>query len=134
MIVSGENAGWLVALFFGAGVLVSVLQMLVASLKLDIEGFEEVSIGRKRRFRWVEVSQFGTWKVSGNELVCFNGAKDTGKMAQINRSIAGASQSLGDTYSMSADELAELMNRFRLRALSDLAQKFEKSPLSNESN
>jgi len=134
MILSGEGVGWLVALFFGAVVIVGLLQLLAASLKLDIEGFEESNIRRKKRFRWVEVSEFGTWKVSGNELVCFSQAKDTGKIAAVNRSIAGASRSLADTYSLSAEELAGLMNRFRQRALSELAEKFENSPLSQESN
>jgi len=53
--------------------------------------------------------------------VSFSNSQDEGKLlAQVSTTLTrGHSGALGDTFGMKAEDLAELMNAFRLRALSN---------------
>ena len=112
---------WLCALFFGLVAGVSLIQIFGKSyLHLHLEGFEQNMMGRKLECRWDEVSDFHVWASSGNRFVGFNRIQDEGKaMGKVNQMISGGSSSLGDSFGMSAEDLAGLMNAFRDRALAN---------------
>ena len=110
---------WICIAFFALVAGTGLVQLLGgSSLQLDSEGFEQNMLGRKFACRWEDVSEFGTWRVSGNQFVVFNRVKDRGTvMGPLNESLTGASAQLGDTFGMKAEDLAETMNAFRDRAL-----------------
>lgn len=115
--------------FFGIGIPLSLAQMFggISWLKLDEDGFEFSQFGRKFAYRWLDVSEFGVWKMKQGFLttsahVCFSTEADAGKaMGKVNQFMTGGTGSLPDTYGMSARKLAELMNTWRDIALSDQA-------------
>ncbi|MGH6824118.1 hypothetical protein [Methyloceanibacter sp.] len=49
--------------------------------------------------------------------MCYDDVNVSGKMADLNRSMAGRNAALPETYDLSAEDLAQLMNAWRERAL-----------------
>jgi hypothetical protein len=120
MIADGQGAkGWFVALFFGLGVAVSVVQLLPGASYLEMtrDGFVICSLFRRSPlFLWRDVSAFTVARLPphGKQMVVFSSANDAAKpLGKVNRAMLGASGGLPDTYGMNADALAELMNRRR---------------------
>jgi len=114
-----------VFLFFAACCLIFLIQIVrPGQLTLTREGFEQSMTNRKFSCRWDEVSDFGVYALkhgffTTNKFVSFSRMSDEGKkLAELNRALVGATGQLGDTFGMKAEELAELMNAFRTRALS----------------
>lgn len=111
--------------FFGLGVPLSLLQLFGTSswLRLEETGFEYAQFGRKFRYDWANVSEFGLWKMKQGLLttsshVGFSTEANSAKLlGKINNALVGASGTLPDTYGMSAEKLAELMNTWREKAL-----------------
>jgi hypothetical protein len=108
----GGFMAWSTVLFFGACALVAIFQLFGNSyLRLHEHGFEQKIMWRKTNFEWNEVSDFRTSWIG---IVCFDHVHDEGKfMTKINRKLSAGSSALGDTFGMSATELAKLMNSFR---------------------
>jgi len=128
MIVTGEGAmAWFCTIFFGIVAATGLYMLLGGSyLKLTGEGFEQKMMGRTMVCRWQDVSPFGVWVVSGNRFVSFDRVQDQGKtIARVNQALAGRSASLGDSFGMKAEKLAELMNAFRDRALADFGPDYD---------
>lgn len=125
LALDGQIMGWFAGGFFALGLPLSVIQLRGTSswLKLGAEGFEQSMLGRKMASGWEDVSDFRIWKMKRGLFtvhtgVSFDRAEDAGKrLASVNQAIAGGSAALGDTYGMKAEELADLMNAFRARAL-----------------
>lgn len=122
---AGDWTRWLVTGFFGLCAAVFVTQLLPGAsyLKLDREGFEFAAMFRKTCITWSDVSPFAAGYISANKMVLFEltegspGAPSR-RIASIARNLAGAAGALPDTYGMKAEALADLMNRWRDRALS----------------
>ena len=126
MLRSGENIliSWLCIGFFGLGLPLSMLQLVKpATLILNAHGFEQNMLGRKLKYAWVDVSEFGVVEMRQGgfktiSLVCFNLTdQKMSSSAELSRSLTGASGSLADTFGMKPEKLAELMSTFRLRAI-----------------
>jgi hypothetical protein len=122
MIRDQQTAGWYVFVFFGLGAIVAVVVMLpsAASLKLDREGFEVTSLFRRHRTKWKDASEFSTAAIppSNVVLVVYDEATvENYKLAQFSKKLTGHNAALGDTFGLAAEDLAELMNRWRGRAL-----------------
>ena len=105
MIADGQGAkGWFVALLFGLGAAVFVIQLIPGSSYLEIvpDGFIICALFRRSRlFPWREVSQFTVAKLPphGKKMVMFNSLGDAGKtLGKLNRAMLGASGGLPDTY------------------------------------
>jgi len=113
--------GWLAVGFFGVGALVAALMLLpgAGGLLLDSDGFEMTSLFRRHRCRWAEVSEFEVVRLppSRQKMVVFDDArtKDSA-LAKLNRSFAGRSGGLSDSYNLSHEDLAAIMNAWRARA------------------
>jgi len=113
--------------FFGLCALVA-LKMLSSSssqLRLDRTGFvERTLLGRANAQRWSDVSAFSVFNVGVTKsMVVYEphvveGGPGTQALANMSRALTGGhAHAISDTYGMSAEELAELMNAFRARAL-----------------
>jgi hypothetical protein len=113
--------GWLAVGFFAIAALVGALMLLpgAGGLRLDSDGFEMTSLFRRHRSRWTEVSEFEVVRLppSLQKMVVFDDArtKDSA-LAKVNRSLAGRTGGLPDSYSLSCEDLAAIMNEWRARA------------------
>jgi hypothetical protein len=120
MIRSGEKAGWFVAGFFGLGGIVALVQFLpnASYLLLTSGGFLVCSAFRKSMYGWGDVARFRAIAVYRNQMVGFDFAPGyTGQRAArwVAGAMAGAEAALPDTYGMSPQALADLMNDWRER-------------------
>ena len=89
------------------------------ALTLDQEGFQTTSLFRRYHSRWHDTAGLEVVSVppSFQKMVVYDDAKATGKaMAKLSAALAGHNAGLPDTYGLSADDLARLMNQWRARA------------------
>jgi hypothetical protein len=124
MITGGLALGWLVAAFFGFGIVISGLMLLPGSgsLKLERDGFETTSLRRRFRTRWADTDGFAAIALpiphTFQKLVAYDDVKAVGgDLAEANTAMIGRNAALPDTYGLSADDLASLMMRWRARAM-----------------
>jgi len=106
--------------FFLVCAIVAATQMIGvgAKLVLDSDGFTCTTLFRSFRRTWVECSEFYPVRVGGNAMVGFASETDQAKrLAAVSEAIAGTQAALPDTFGFSAEELADVMNRFRARAI-----------------
>lgn len=119
--------GLFCAVFFGTCALVALRMLSTSSsqLRLDREGFVERTLfGHKNVQRWVDVSEFSVFDPGvANAMVVYEpreieGGAGKQAFANVSRALTGGkAHGISDTYGMGAEELAELMNAFRARAL-----------------
>jgi hypothetical protein len=109
---------WLGLIFFGQGVIAFAAMLLpgAGGLRLDPHGFETTRLFRHYRTRWQDVSEFKTFNFRLT-FVVYNNRTLTGWLPWLNVAIAGHNTALGPDYGFSAGDLADLMNRWRERAL-----------------
>jgi len=122
MVADGATGGWFVLVFFGLGVPLSIAAMLpgAGGLTLDRNGFEITNLFRRQSYVWPDVSGFEAARIppAGNNMVVFDHAGAVGRtVAKLNVSLVGRNAGLPDTYGLSADVLADLMDRWRDRAV-----------------
>jgi hypothetical protein len=123
MIQSHEESGWLVAIFFGVGTLVSLVALLPGGsyVKLDRDGFEISSLYRRSRVLWKSATGFEVRTVppSSKAMVVFDDAEAKRRaLAALNVTLVGHNSALPDTYGFEAADLAVLMARWREHAVS----------------
>lgn len=119
MIIDGEQKGWFVSITFGIGTLIFIVNLLpqASYLLLDKEGFEMCSMFRKHRYKWNEVAYFTVGSISNNKMVMFDfvpGYTKAKKGRKIASVISGAEAALHDTFGLKAEELAALMNAYKV--------------------
>lgn len=120
-IPDGSAAKWWVAVFFGVCLLVFLTQLVpgVSNLRLTSEGFIVRSLMRNSPIiRWSEVSPFVVVWVQNRKMVVYDSQVDRATspgLAEASTFLVGASSGLPDTYGMSAEDLATLMNEWRYR-------------------
>jgi hypothetical protein len=110
MIAAGEGiAGWFVALFFGAGLVVALAQFwpVASYLKLTAEGFVCCTLFRHWSAGWESVGEFSVGRVGHDQRVIFERYGSSG------------TKFLPDGYGRTAEELADLMNDWRRGGSSD---------------
>lgn len=117
---SGKSAGWFVAGVFGIGSLGLSVQLFpnASYLALSAEGFVMCSMFRPWKFAWTDVGAFAVGHLGNRKVVMFNFSDSYRKLAAgraVARIISGAEGALPDTYGMGAEELARLLNEWRLR-------------------
>lgn len=119
-IQSGEMVGWVVAVFFSFGLVVSIIQLLpgAAYLKVGPNGLEIRTLFRTRQISWTEISDFGTYRQASQNFVGINFNTEAKSFSQ-NASLAlvGFHDGLPDTYGHKADELAVLLTACRAHFL-----------------
>jgi hypothetical protein len=117
-----EFLGWLGLGLFGSGATVSLMLVLFPKssyLRLTSEGFHMKSLIRTHFTAWRDVASFSVASMSMYEMVVFNYSPSYGGH-KLGRKLAGdltgSEGALGDTYGMSAHELAETMNQWKARS------------------
>jgi hypothetical protein len=125
-ILRHEPLGWVAATFLWLGVigcaaaipLMIVLVFQGSSLRLDADGLDVRQGWRRHRSRWAETSAFDVARLpAGTLMVVYDDATSRNHtLGAINARILGRSGGLPDTYGMSHEELAWLLNRWRERA------------------
>jgi hypothetical protein len=121
LMTTGEFAWGVAAVgFFGLGAIVLAMTLLPGAsfLKLEREGFEIRSLFRSGSYRWSDVQEFRPVAIppSGLTLVGFNFSRDARPAAAwLSGSVAGVEGCLPDTYGLSAEELASVMEAWRTR-------------------
>lgn len=115
--------GMVVFFLAGAGLCILMLSPERSHLLLTPAGFTVRSIFKASHFRWDEVVEFRTLSVKGTTMVVYS-LSPQGKLRyteslwrKLNRAVSGGDESLPDTYGMSADALAQLMNQWRKQAV-----------------
>jgi hypothetical protein len=122
MASNNDWRGWLGLIGFGPCAIVSALMVSfpqVTSLRLTDEGFYMRSLFRTHFLRWCDVTGFGLFSVSLNLMVGFNYSAAYPKQKLGRRmaaDLAGWEGALSDTYGMSAQELADLMNAWKRKS------------------
>ncbi len=115
--------GFLIA-FFAVGAAASFMMLLPGSayLLLTPGGFTARTIFKSRTFRWAEIEAFDVMAFRGAKLVVFTFSPQ-GKLRvvesrwrKLNQAIGGGDDNLPDTYGMSAEALAALMNKWKSNA------------------
>jgi len=119
-IFKGALIDWFGIGFFGLGCIVFVLQLVpnASYLRLTPEGFTMCSLFRSHSYRWTETKTFAARYVSHMKTVVFNYSPSYTKqiaMRKMNKKLFGVESCLPDTYGMSAEELADLMNKWKRR-------------------
>ncbi len=112
--------GWAGILFFGMGGVVLGLSLLPGSayLKLDPAGFTICTLFGAYSYRWYEIESFEVGRLATRKSVFFNYSKlHRGRetLRKINSQIVGFEGALPDTYGMSAEKLAAILNDWRQR-------------------
>ena len=117
-------------LFYGAGGFFLLCGLIAAplmigvgsSLVLDCKGFACRTLFRTFRRRWRDCSAFHPVTTGFRKYVGFSAQEHEAahpRMAAANRAMIGATGMLPETYGLSAEELSDLMNSFRARAMGD---------------
>lgn len=114
---------WLGVSFFGLGVVVFVVQLIPSAsyLRIRSEGFMFCALFRKSPLiPWQDVSHFRVGNVppKGHPLVVFDWHTGSHRgLRQVNRYLVDDTDALPDTYGLSPEELADLLNMWRSRAV-----------------
>jgi hypothetical protein len=122
-------------LFFGAGALVGLAQLLpgFGGLVLSADGFDELSFYRRVHTPWSMASRFVATEtpdldpeprgsLGRNRVVGYEHSADIGVLADLHRQLTGRSTTLTDNYGLTCEELAWLMTQWRERALARQAR------------
>jgi hypothetical protein len=107
-------------IFFGLCGAVGVVGLLPNSsyLTLTEQGFLFVSLFRKRFVAWSNVESFVPVRIQRKKMVGWNYSSDYQASARLRRvsfAMTGVEAALPDTYGISAEQLAELMNELRVK-------------------
>lgn len=109
--------------FLSCGLIAAPLMIGVGSrLVLDCEGFACRTLFRTFRRRWRDCSAFHPVTTGFRKYVGFSAQEHEAahpRMAAANRGMIGATGMLPETYGLSAEELSNLMNSFRARAMGE---------------
>ncbi|MDO9412712.1 MAG: hypothetical protein Q7T81_09085 [Pseudolabrys sp.] len=111
-----------VAVLFISGVVLFAVLLLPGAcvLTLDRDGFEATFAFRKKRVAWKDASDFRSFAMRGNSAVLFNEAlAKPNWYARLNGALSGCNSGVQASYGLYADDQADLMSRWRERALRD---------------
>ncbi len=102
--------------FLGLGAIVFTMQLLPNSsyLRLTREGFTMCSLFRCHMIQWRHVSRFGVGRIYYvKNVVGWDSTHEISKLGRATKALYGFVSALPDTYGLRAEELADLMKRFR---------------------
>lgn len=124
--------GWLLAGLFGIGSLVALVGLLPGSnyLELRPEGLKMCSLYRTSVVFWRDVRVFFPVMLGRQKTVCWFYTDDYKARFPVQNAslqLTGADAGLPDTYGKSAEELADLLNEWRLRQVGSEAEESAQS-------
>jgi hypothetical protein len=115
VITDGQWFGLIPTIFFGLGLLVALILLLPNSsfLELDSDGFVVRNLFRDSRLSWAHVDGFEVRRIGIRKMVtltCVPSYSPLARARTMMRTVAGSDGALPDTYGMSAEDLAHIMN------------------------
>jgi hypothetical protein len=116
MIRRGEPIGWLMVLFFGLGIPVSLLQFTGRGnyLQLNPDSFTIGSTWRKTTIAWRDVEEIRTVKIRRIRNVGYLlHGEPASRLARSNRAMAGIDGMLPDNFGIDVDELRAIFEQRR---------------------
>jgi hypothetical protein len=121
LIRTGDAAGWLAVGFFGLCAVVGLLLPLAKGnhLRLGPDGFTVVLLLATRSYRWSEVGRFFVSYANGSDWVAFDLAASQRRRTlnqRLTKRFFGYDDALPQTYGMTPERLAALMNDWKARA------------------
>lgn len=124
----------LAIIFFGLGVVISLVQILpnASNLKLTTAGMLTRSLYKEHKINWRDVAEFGVMRIGLQRKVAWRYTAEylarskspvkgqgfsqwKGKLASHNRKVFGWDACLPDNYGMRAAKLADLLKRLHAR-------------------
>jgi hypothetical protein len=87
-------------------------------LRLNASGFAFGTLRKQYMYSWSEIESFGVAEFASNRWVCFvfaPGYRTEAKVRAINQDFGGFDRFLPETYGMRAEELAKLLESWRLQ-------------------
>jgi len=117
LISVGKPVGWLSVIFFGFGCVVSILYLLpnASYLRITPEGFTICTMYKQDTFNWADVTEFGVGRVV-NKMVMFNfepSYQRSTRLRNVNAKLTGFEAGLPDSYGLSHEALAGLLNQYK---------------------
>ena len=112
--------GWLCVAFFGLGVPAALLMFLPGfmSLRLDSEGVELKSMGRKQMIPWKDVQSFKIGSIRGAKMIAIR-YRPNYQQQQFSRAAAkalsGMEAAIPNSYNISLIKLEKVLNEWLLR-------------------
>lgn len=113
--------GWGCILFFGLGVIVSLIQFYPNStyLKLTDDGFKVKGLLRSSFTKWTDVQDFREGQINGNKMIFFdytdkhkkwNNGKNVAKFLSVKE------RAIQSSYSIKTGQLLDLMKEYKLKS------------------
>jgi len=121
IVEENPKVGWAAIVFFGLGVIVSLIQFYPKSnyLKLTNEGFEIKSLFRSSFTKWSDVKDFSLGETFGNKMIFFDyteehkNYKGAKKFAKFLSKKEGA---IPSSYTIKTYELLILLNEYKRKS------------------
>jgi hypothetical protein len=118
MIYSGNWIGWYMTSIFGLVSLLASVQLIPGStyVRIHAEGLEVCFFFRSRHILWKDVTRFGVARRNSSRMVVYDFVPDysgQNRSRALCRLLFGWDAALPDSFGMSCEELADLMNRCR---------------------
>lgn len=113
--------GWSSIIFFGLGVIVSLIQFYPNStyLKLTDEGFEVKGLFRSSFTKWTDIKDFRLGQIKGNKMIFFDYTDKHKKWVngkKVAKFLSGKEGAVQSSYNIKTDELLNLMKEFKLKS------------------
>lgn len=118
LVGRGDVVGWLVLLFFGAGIPVLLVQLSRGGghLRIDHVGIHINSLRKENTYLWEDLAGFHVVSMSGVKMVAIQFARESQKERvgrKFAQNLTGVEGTLPDTYGFKAQDLALLLNDYR---------------------
>jgi len=120
---AAKAIGWFLVVMFGFCAVIALRQLVSpGSLTITSTTVDMIRNGRLTSFELVDCSRFTTWRnpSRGVTTVVFDYLPDPDtEVTRTNREVMGGSRSLPDSYGLSAQALADLLNEARAAGLAE---------------
>jgi hypothetical protein len=120
---AAKGIGWCLVVVFGFCAVVALRQLVSpGSLTISRTTIDMIRHGRLTTFELADCGRFTTWRnpSRGTTTVVFDHLPDPDtEVTRTNRTVMGGSRSLPDSYGLSAQALADLLNEARAAGAAD---------------
>ncbi len=109
--------GWLCVVFFSVGIPAALFMFLPGAmyLRLDREGLEMKSMGRKNRILWKDVQSFKIGSIRGAKMIAINFRPQYAdqKLARVVvNAVSGMEGAIANSYNVSLMDLERALNKW----------------------
>ena len=113
--------GWGCIIFFGLGIIVSLIQFYPNStyLKLTDKGFEVKGLFRSSFTKWTDIKDFRQGQIKGNKMIFFDYTDKHKKWndgKKVAKFLSGKEGAIQSSYNISTDKLIELMTKYKRKS------------------